>query len=233
MKNEKKFRIAIVLFVLTFTALAFTASAESIAVQENVFAQEDGEIGITDNFESVTEDATSEGVEIESNNDEVTDEVQIFDEIYQEILKNADKIFAALAFVGTMLVSFAYKKGLIPLLKGAISALAGSVEKIKENGTELIKHTDNRFSSLCEDMHELVTKNAYLEKSVSNIDNRLDALDAVTEQYSSMKVIITSQIDMLYAIFMASAMPQYQKEEVCEKIKSMKEELAKYDKSEE
>ena len=40
-----------------------------------------------------------------------------------------------------------------------------------------------------------------------------------------MRLVIEGQIDMLYAIFMSSALPQYQKDEIGERIKLMREVL--------
>ena len=44
-----------------------------------------------------------------------------------------------------------------------------------------------------------------------------------------MRTILAGQIDMLYSIFMSSGLPQYQKDEIGEKIKEMREELKSYE----
>ena len=45
----------------------------------------------------------------------------------------------------------------------------------------------------------------------------------------TIRTVLLGQIDMLYAIFMSSALPQYQKDEIGIKIQEMREELASYE----
>ena len=47
-----------------------------------------------------------------------------------------------------------------------------------------------------------------------------------TENTEELSVIVGTQIDMLYDIFMTSALPQYQKDAVGERVAKMKEALA-------
>lgn len=215
MKIKNKIILLFALISAVFTVLSVTAFAEDSAEANEDFRLGKGDAII---YESETE-----------KKDEV-DEASIFDEIYLRLTENADKIFAALAFVGTMIVSFAYKKGLLPLLANALNYLKGSVESIKESGTALAKSTDDRFVSLCENMQSVLDESTSMTSSIERINERLDDVDSISKKYDSMQLVITSQVDMLYAIFMSSALPQYQKEEVGNKINRMKEELAKYDK---
>ena len=224
MNKKNKFITALVLFAIATVMLTFSASATNTETENEDFG--------TYEDEALSYEASESEANTEVSPSEIN-ESQIFDQIYGSLLENADKIFAALAFAGTMLISFAYKKGLIPILKNAMSALAGSVEKIRDNGTELARRTDDRFSSLCKSMDEMRSRNETAEKSVDSINQRLEALDSVAEQYEKMKVILSSQVDMLYAIFMSSALPQYQKDEVGARIKEMREELEKYEETKE
>ena len=220
MKKNNKLKLLIVMCTVIFMTLTFSVSAEEGTVSN-------------EEFETSSDSASVEG-DINTDTD-ATDNSSgtFFDEIYRELVENADKIFAALAFIGTLLVSFAYRKGLIPLLKGAIASLSGSVNTIKESGTELARCTDSKLGTLCDNMQEMLYQNAKSNESIEEISKRLDALDTVAEKYNRTKVVLSSQIDMLYVIFMSSALPQYQKEEVSERIKQMKEELEKYESSEE
>jgi hypothetical protein len=68
-----------------------------------------------------------------------------------------------------------------------------------------------------------------LEKNLNHISTHLEGYEALTVERGAMRKILEGQIDMLYAIFMSSALPQYQKDEVGEKIQSMREELASYE----
>ena len=149
----------------------------------------------------------------------------IFDEIYAAMLLNADKILSALAFLGTIIVSFAYKKGLLPLLGKAMTAISRSVEGIKEDGIKSAKDTEEKLSLIDSAIRDIEKKSSAAEESISGIEAHLARYEDAIAQYAAMKTVMTAQTDMLYAIFMSSALPQYQKEEVGEKILEMRKEL--------
>ena len=79
------FTVSLILLLTLFTVPAF-ASGDTLA----------------------TEEVTEAEVIIDQT------EASIFDDIYDAVLTNADKILSALAFCGTVIVGFAYKKGLLP-----------------------------------------------------------------------------------------------------------------------
>ena len=175
----------------------------------------------TEQSYAVSTDYTSDG------------EDNFFDELYRILTSNADKIFAALAFVGTLIVGFSYKKGLIPLLSGAMTALKGTADSIKANGTELTRQTEHGMKALCDNTEEIMKGSIALREEITEMRSELSELDDIADQYGTLKLVMLSQIDMLYAIFMSSALPQYQKEEVGSKINKMREELKKYEKTQE
>lgn len=217
MKLKNKIILLITLVGAVFTLLSVTAFAE----EEHAGSNAPSEISEDENIPSDDHDAA------------IPDTSSVFDEIYRRLAENADKIFAALAFIGTMIVSLAYKKGLLPLLGGAVSYLKGSVESIKESGTALSENTDRRFGVLCENMNEVLRENENTLKAIESINERLLEVDSMAKRYESTNLILSSQVDMLYTIFMSSALPQYQKEEVGERISRMKEELKKHENLEE
>ena len=61
------------------------------------------------------------------------------------------------------------------------------------------------------------------------MEERLGDCDLILAERESMRTILLGQVDMLYAIFMSSALPQYQKDEIGIKIQEMREELASYE----
>jgi hypothetical protein len=63
---------------------------------------------------------------------------------------------------------------------------------------------------------------------VRAIEARVGEYGEVAKERATLKLILQNQIDMLYAIFQSSALPQYQKEEIGVKIQRMREELASY-----
>ena len=75
------------------------------------------------------------------------------------------------------------------------------------------------------------------KKALAELTERVEALDAginksikdadeATREKEAFKLILTSQVDMLYYLFMSSALPQYQKDTVGERISKMREALS-------
>lgn len=210
MKRKNKIILILAIVAVLFALLTFSVYAEETAENDALASD------VTVLQSAAEEDASK-------------DESTFFDEVYAMLTENADKIFAALAFIGTLIVSFAYKKGLIPLLSGAMTALKGNVESIKESGNKLTQNTDAALDILCKNTQFVVDDAAKTRTEIAEINDRLSRFEEITEQHESLRLVLTSQIDMLYAIFISSSLPQYQKEEVGMRINKMKEELEKYE----
>ena len=164
------------------------------------------------------EEAVTESAEITEEN--------IFSTVYAEISAYAGEILCALTFAGSLILTVAYKKGLLPLIKGSLLSIGNAVSKIKddaaenaEKGSKLGESIENRLECT------KVTLDTLAEK-VSELDNmlkeKLVCEDDAKREKEELRLILTSQIDMLYDIFMASALPQYQKDAVGEKVAKMK-----------
>ncbi|MBR5242299.1 MAG: hypothetical protein IKV20_04085, partial [Clostridia bacterium] len=99
------------------------------------------------------ENASSYGVDAESkadtviadvktNADDVGDaeaeatEVNFFERLYDAVTDYISEILCVLAFGGSFIIAVLYKKGLLPLLKGALSAISSAVGKIKDTAEE-------------------------------------------------------------------------------------------------
>jgi hypothetical protein len=199
MKSKRKFMtfaVSLILLLTLFTVPAF-ASGDTLATEEVTEAE-------------VILDQT---------------EASIFDDIYDAVLTNADKILSALAFCGTVIVGFAYKKGLLPLLGKAMTAISRSVEGIKEDGIKSAQSTEERLTDIDDSIKEIRESASRTDTAISEIEEHLARYEAAITQYSAMKTVMSAQTDMLYSVFMSSALPQYQKEEVGERINAMKKEL--------
>lgn len=165
-----------------------------------------------------------DGVELLPENDDISGENagNIFEEIYSAAEENADKIFSILAFIGTLVVGVGYKSGFIPLLRDALSKLKAAIDGVKADGEINNAITESKMNEIC--------------LSVENISRTLGDMEFHVENYSKLlaerktiRTVLLGQIDMLYAIFMSSALPQYQKDEIGIKIQEMREELASYE----
>ena len=153
----------------------------------------------------------------------------IFNQIYDTAVLHAAEIFSLLSLIGTMVISYFYKKGLLPSVKSALTTLGGVVGNIKESSdkqcAEQLLNAQKTDERLCEFEKALIS----YEKILSDMESRLIAEREVYLQLEKTNTILSSQIDMLYDIFMSSSLPQYQKEATGERINKMRRELSGYE----
>ena len=159
--------------------------------------------------------------------EEMIEDESFFGAVYDKISEYASEILCAMTFIGSLILAFAYKKGLLPLVKGSLLSLGNAVSKIKDNAKENVECT----SLIGEKIEKHLTDAGDTLKSLAE---RIDALEsalgenlgnenAARMQAKKVRLVLDAQIDMLYAIFMSSALPQYQKDEVGERMAKMKE----------
>ena len=162
--------------------------------------------------------------------EEIT-EATVFDKLYTEVSEYAGEILCALAFIGSVVLAFAYKKGLMPIVKSslvtignAMSKMKDSVNKNAERGEEMNREIASGLDGAVKVIETLGERIDTLEKSLTE---RLADKDETAREREALSIIMTSQIDMLYEIFMSASLPQYQKDAIGEKIAKMKGALAK------
>jgi len=195
MKNKIKYLIASLLLV-AFTLLgAVCVSAEEIYTEET-YTTENG------------------------------DETSFFDKVYGEVTAYASEILCALTFTGSLILAFAYKKGLLPLVEKSLITIGNAVTKIKENtkeSTELSSQLGINIGQRLSDTQELIKQ---LTERIGTLEEALNcSLENENEsrlEGKQLRLVVDAQIDMLYDIFMSSALPQYQKDAVGERIAKMK-----------
>ena len=155
---------------------------------------------------------------------EITEE-NIFSTVYEEISEYASEILCALTFAGSLILAFAYKRGLLPLVKNSLLSIGNAVSKIKEDTSENAEKGSKLGQSIESSLDGAKTTLDALAQKVAELDlmlkEKLKSEDDTQRQKEEFKLILTSQIDMLYDIFMASALPQYQKDAVGEKVAKM------------
>ena len=153
------------------------------------------------------------------------EKTNIFETVYAEALKHSDKILSALAFSASLILALAYKKGLLPLIKGALSALTASVARLNEeteSASLAAKRTVEEASAKLESSQMLLES---LTERLEAIENELSANAEEQNMRRDIKRVMSAQVDMLYEIFMSSSLPAYQKESVGERISEMKKAL--------
>ena len=156
------------------------------------------------------------------------EEANIFAQIYSVAKENADKIFSALAFIGTLIVGAMYKSGLLPLLSDALGKLRGALDGIKSENERYESIVGAKISDIGNSVKSIEESIGKTNGEIARIESSLATYERALAERESMKIILSSQIDMLYSIFMASSLPQFEKEEIGNKISKMREELNSY-----
>lgn len=152
-------------------------------------------------------------------------ESNVFDEVYKVILRHSDKILSALAFLASLFLAFAYRSGIIPLIKGGLNTLGTAVSKLKEETDKASEISAKTISEARDKLADTEQTLKALTDKLSLLEEKLGLAIEDKERAADMKIILESQIDMLYEIFMSSSIPLFQKEAVGEKITAMKRRL--------
>ena len=178
---------------------------------------------------------TEGGTDNGSGKDQATDtedgesDGNLFSRIYAELTAYAAEILCALTFAGSVTLAVAYKKGLLPLLEKSLVSIGNAVARIRDSAKESAQKSDEIGAVI--DGKLTATKEVLdtLAERVATLSETLGAIkkDEECERIEKEKVrlVMSAQIDMLYDIFMSSALPQYQKDAVGERIGKMKEAL--------
>ena len=165
----------------------------------------------------VEEETTVESAPVEDT------ESNVFEELYAAVDEFSGEIASALAFIGSLIVAFAYKRGLMPTVKSGIGAIGGAVSQLKDSTESYSKHQDELLAEFTE---RLTRAEEVLEKfgnAIEEIAEKTEDGKHAAEDRANMKALMAAQIDMLYDIFMTSSLPQYQKDAVNKRIQGMKE----------
>ena len=149
-----------------------------------------------------------------------------FEVLFNTVKEYATEIFCALTFVGSLLLAYAYKCGLIPIIKGGIGALSTVASGIKESAERGEKKTDELGRAVADKLENAETTLGTISENLSLMATKLDKLEADGDEKRKLRIVMNAEVDMLYSIFMTSALPQYQKDEIGERIAKMREVLA-------
>lgn len=219
------------------TEKEYNADAEApgsdLSAEENVTADVKAE---DDTASTKTESpaTTYDAENFDNNEARDSDEVDggVFSGIVQALESYASEILSALAFIGSLIIMLTYKKGLMPVVNDGLRAIKNGVKTINERSESFNAHA----ISVCDGIDERLTRAETLAdnilKSNEGIEKKLSALSSDEKERERLSVILASQIDMLYEIFMSAGLPQYLKDSVGERISEMKATLGKEAKNE-
>ncbi len=175
--------------------------------------------------EGVGEATNTEG----ANAQDVTSENALA-EVYETVKSYTSEIFSTLAFIGTLIVAFIYKKGLLPVITRTTTAISTLLSRLRAENAAGQKSADDKLTLTAERLAALEERITDIRASLDAVGESLDRRANDDRSGGQLRTVISAQVDMLYAIFMSSALPQYQKDEVGERITAMKKELENYEK---
>ena len=196
-----------------------TPEASDKSGTEDNNAQND--TGITDAKDAPATNDTAASGEAKSA------EENVFTQIYGYITYYAGDIFGALAFIVSLILSFICKNKLMPTISKSAGDIENQLKKLGETTSKKLEEAKEESEEARKCVLELQSA---LERAAAATECALKSVencDELARQREKVKLVISSQIDMLYDIFMSSSLPQYQKESVGNRITEMKEMLAK------
>lgn len=236
----KKILFAVLAAVTFFAFASGVASADEIDHVADVTVAEseavvDGET-VVDGEAVVDGETVADGETVvdgetvangEITEEDVMDEIgeNVFALLYSMTADNADKIFALLSFVGTLVLAFIYRKGLLPAISSAVSKLCEAAnlvaEQSDENRNKIEADTQALHNNIC-DVSSALTA---ISEVLAEIDERIKAIEQQGGETEAIKRVLTCEVDMLSDLFLTSSIPEYQKENVNKRISDMKREL--------
>lgn len=207
-----------ILLFLGVATLSFSLGISAFASEASTVSESAESVGESDSGDTNT---TYEKGDISENP---------FEEIFSTVLDHSSEMFSALAFIGTIIVAYFYKKGILPTLSKALTGVSTALDSVGEK-------TDGALGPIITKTDEIADTTAFVKSSLDGVvcsleelEKSLDSLKESENERHAYSTIMLSQVDMLYDIFMSSALPQYKKDEVGERICKMREELKFSDK---
>ena len=153
------------------------------------------------------------------------EEQNFFDEAYSFVSDNSDKILSALAAIISLVLALTYRRGLLPLLKGGLGTLSGTVSTLKENA-EAAEGAAREILVAATDKLDCAQKlMSELSQKLTDIEEELTLTKEEQKRAADLRQLLGTQIDLLHDIFMSSSLPYYRKEEIGEKVAEMKKAL--------
>lgn len=150
-----------------------------------------------------------------------------FEELFCAFEDSASEILSALAFVGSLIIMLAYKKGLLPIVNDGLKAIKSGIKAINERSESFNEHAIAVCESIDERLKCAENLAAAVLRSAESVESQLSEIMGANAENEKLKAVLNAQIDMLYEIFMSAALPQYLKDSVGERIGKMRAELGK------
>ena len=211
-----------IFFLLVAVTLCTALSVGTFADENTV---SDSENGYTDT-DSDTENLYTGGEDDKGEEAGNENYENPFESAFEVIMSYSSEIFSALAFVGTLIVAHFYKKGMLPTLRTALGNISKALASVSDKTDGALVPIKEQVSGIEKTLDDTATVVEKVSASLEKVEDELHSVKESESEREIYKTIMLSQIDMLYDIFMSSALPQYKKDEIGEKIGAMRAELS-------
>ncbi len=152
---------------------------------------------------------------------EESEEENIFKSIFNAFEENSDKLFSSLSFICSIIIIFAYKKGFLPLFKKGLSAIGSTVKAVEAESQKQTTSAEALSEFLSSKMAECENILEKITETIGTLEVRLLKAETESQDRNAIFNAITKEEELLYEIFMSSALPEYEKERVAKKLSDM------------
>lgn len=142
------------------------------------------------------------------------------------ITDNGDTLLGVLTLVGSLLVAFFYKTGLMPVLRSGLSALGELLGKSRDLTESFTKDAGERFARIEESVTPMVDALRRGEETLFALEARLASLeDALKESEGDRKKtaeVLRTETELFYEMLVSVNLPEAQKESMTESYYRLK-----------
>ena len=162
---------------------------------------------------------------------EESDESGFTDTLAAFITDNGDTLLGVLTLVGSLLVAFFYKTGLMPVLRSGLSALGELLGKSRDLTESFTKDAGERFARIEESVTPMVDALRHGEETLFALEARLasleDALKKSEGDRQKTAEVLRTETELFYEMLISVNLPEAQKESMTESYYRLKRVLEK------
>ena len=145
------------------------------------------------------------------------------------LTQNGDTLLGVLSLIGTLLVAFLYKTGLLPLLRSGLSALSDLLGKNREVTEHFTKETGEQIHRIEEYMTPMVDTLARSENALRAMEEKLAALETALERSEGDRqktaAVLRTETELFYELLASVNLPETQKDSMTESYYRLKRSL--------
>ena len=140
--------------------------------------------------------------------------------------ENADTLLGVLTLLGSLLVAFFYKTGLLPLLRSGLSALGELLGKSRELTESFTKEASDKLSRIEEVSAPVLASLKSGEEALVALKERLSGLEAeLAKSERERRVtaeVLRTETELFYEMLASVNLPEAQKESMTESYYRLK-----------